>query len=116
MFSLNRAISEEKITYDGTQLRPHWILEQFDIQGHAMVAFEGPAEVTLDHMVDIEDVKKKAPIYSPLMLHFLGEWFIDSLDTGILLQHLFIAEIYESLFEKGIQNLQRKGNDIGCFI
>jgi uncharacterized protein len=98
--------------YDGLALSPHWIYRQFNLMGDAVVAFAGPADVPLDHMVDLEDVKKKAPIYSPRMLHFLGEWFIDSLDQGILLQHLFVAESYELLWEEGISDLTRRGNDL----
>lgn len=103
---------QKEITYDGTQLAPHWIYKQFDLLGNALVAFIGPGTVPLDHMVDITDVKKKAPIYSPKMLHFLGEFFIDSFDQGILMQHLFVANVYEWLWERGIKGVSRRGNDI----
>jgi len=100
------------LTYDGAQLAPHFLYRRFELMGDALVAFAGPADVALDHMVDLEDVKKKAPIASDRMLHFLGEWFIDSLDQGILLQHLFVGGIYECLLERGIRALRRRGNDI----
>ena len=103
---------EEPIRYDGTQLAPHWIYRRFAILGDAIVAFSGPADVPIQHMVDLEDVGKNAPIYSPRMLHFLGEWFVDSLDSGVLLQHLFVCEIYERLMERGVSGLRRTGNDI----
>jgi len=109
---LKTSYSNKQIPYDGTQLNSHWIYQNFDVLGDAIVAFQGKADVNLDHMVDLEDVKHKAPIYSPLMLHFIGEWFEDSLDKGILLQHLFVCEVYETLLEKGIQKLSRRGNDI----
>jgi uncharacterized protein len=98
--------------YDGTQLAPHWIYRNSGIQGNALVAFTGEAEVSLDHLVDLEDVRKKAPIYSPAMLHFIGEWFIDSLDQGILLQHLFTSAAYEHLWEVGVRDLAKRGNDL----
>lgn len=101
-----------EIPYDGTPLAPHWIYRKFDLLGDGLVAFQGPAEVSLDHLVDLEDVKKKAPIFSPKMLHFLGEFFIDSLDVGILLQNLFVGTVYELLWEKGGRDLSRKGNDL----
>jgi hypothetical protein len=104
--------ADKTILYDGLQLQPHWIYKNTGLQGNALVAFIGGANVPLDNMVDLEDVVKKAPIYSPKMLHFLGEWFIDSLDQGILLQHHFTSELYESLLEKGIQGLRKRGNDI----
>ena len=104
--------SETKIDYDGTQLAPHWIYRNFGITGDAVVAFIGAADVSLDHMVDLEDVRRKAPISSPRMIHFLGEWFQDSLENAILLQHLFICEAYELLWERGVAGLSRRGNDI----
>lgn len=91
---------EAEIPYDGTPLAPHWIYRKFNLLGDALVAFVGPAKVDLDHMVDLEDVKQNAPIYSPKMLHFLGEWFIDSLETGILLQHL-LWEMFINDFGNG---------------
>lgn len=103
---------ESRIDYDGSQLAPHWVYQRFDILGDALVAFAGEARVDLAHMVDLEDVKKKAPIYSPDMLHFIGEWFEDSLDSAILRQHLLVCEIYECLLERGITGLSRTGNDI----
>lgn len=112
MLILTTRLSRSPLKYSGEELTPHWIYRQFDILGNALVAFTGPAEVALDHMVDLEDVKHKAPIYSPRMLHFLGEFFIDSLDQGILLQHLFLCQIYEALWERGAGELHRRGNDI----
>lgn len=107
-----RLLVESSIKYDGKQLSPHWIYRHCDLIGDSVVVFQGEADVTLDHMVDLIDVKREAAIYSPLMLHFLGEWFIDSLDMGILLQHLFVANVYEVLWESGVKNLERRGNDI----
>ncbi len=98
--------------YDGTQLQPHWIYKNTGILGDALIAAIGGADVSLDHMVDQEDVLRQAPIYSPKMLHFLGEFFIDSLDQGILIQHLLAAEIYGLLWEKGARELTKRGNDI----
>jgi len=112
MNSLNTYLSEKNLTYDGTQLSPHWIYKNFELLGDSVISFVGPADVPTNHMVDLVDVKKDAPIYGPLMLHFIGEWFLDSLDYGILLQHLFACEIYELLWERGIQGLSRNGNDI----
>jgi hypothetical protein len=62
-------VEGREITYDGQQLAPHWIYRKFDLLGDAVVSFTGPCKVEIDEMVDIEDVKANAPIYSPLMLH-----------------------------------------------
>lgn len=103
---------DKRVDYDGNQLQAHWIYKNTGIKGNALVAFIGAANVPIDHMVDQEDVLNQAPIYSPRMLHFLGEWFIDSLDQGVLLQHLFTSELYESLLERGIRGMHKRGNDI----
>jgi hypothetical protein len=112
MDSLSIQFLTKTIPYLGIELKPHWIYQQTGILGNTLIAFLGPCEVTLDHMVDLEDVKKKAPIYSPEMVHFLGEFFIDSLNEGILLQHLLVATVYGWLWENGIRDLTRRGNDI----
>ncbi len=109
---LNTQFVETPLTYNGQQLQAHWIYKTWGIKGNALVAFIGPADVALESMVDQEDVLKKAPIYSPKMVHFIGEWFIDSLNEGILLQHLFTSELYESLWEAGVTGLSKRGNDI----
>lgn len=109
---LNTRILEPIIAYDGSQLSPHWNYRVYGIEGNSLVAFCGPANVSVDNMVDLEDVKKQAPIRSPKMLHFIGEWFIDSFEEGILLQHLFVHTVREALWEKGITRLSRRGNDI----
>ena len=99
--------------YNGEQLSPHWIYRQTKISGNTLIAFEGTADVSLDHMVDLEDVEKKAPIYSPRMLHFLGEFFIDSLETAIAYQHLLVFHLYEALVKQiGAQDFTRRGNDL----
>ena len=112
MDDLKTYLCDKPIDYDGSQLRNHWIYDEFDLLGNTIIAFVGSARVDLDHMVDKEDVRNKAPIYSPKMLHFIAEWFGDSLEQAILLQHLFINEIYELLLESGTKDLFRRGNDI----
>lgn len=104
--------TDRDIHYDGEQLAPHWIYRRFELMGNALVGFFGECDVALDHMVDLEDVKRQAPIYSPRMVHFIGEWFIESLNEGILLQHLFMCGVYEALLEQGVTGLRRRGNDI----
>ena len=105
---------EAPTKYDGLQLQPHWIYKHTGVLGNALIAFIGEADVAIDHMVDQEDVKKNAPIYSPKMIHFLGEFFIDSLDQGVLLQHLLACDCYEYLWEQGVKGLSKRGNDIYC--
>ena len=103
---------EAPLDYDGTQLSSHWIYRRFKLLGNSIVAFQGAADVKIEKMVDLEDVGNNAPIYSPKMLHFLAELFIDSFQEGILWQYLFIAQIYQELTEARVQELQKRGNDL----
>ena len=108
---LKTSFIEENIGYDGTQLAPHWIYRRFGLLGNAVVAFVGPAQVPVAHMVDQTDVRRNAPIGSPLMLHFLGEWFIDSFDFGIALQQLFLRNLFE-LLNRERRVVERRGSDL----
>jgi hypothetical protein len=80
--------------------------------GNALVAFQGEAKVDLENMIDLEDVARRSPIYSPSMLHFIGEFFQADLEKGIYLQHLLVSEIFEALLEKRGLELTKIGNDI----
>ena len=53
--------TDKEIKYIGSQLAPHWIYKNFNIQGDAIVAFCGECEVKLTEMVDIEDVINNEP-------------------------------------------------------
>lgn len=78
-------------TYDGAQLRAHWIADQTGHFGDAIVAFTGPAQVGATHMVDLEDVHAQAWIRSDDMLHFLIEHFDPDLPRMILRQRLLMT-------------------------
>lgn len=104
---------EHPLTYDGTQLRSHWIFEKFRILGDAMVAFAGPCQVTLDHMVDLVDVQNEKPIFSENMLHFVAEFFGRSLSETVALQRLFASTVQqELLFRINKVAVIRGGNDL----
>lgn len=102
---------EKEILYDGTQLKSHWILENFGLRGNALVSFVGPCDVKLDRMVDLEDVIQKKPIFSESMLHFIVEKFDADLEKMILCQRLLVSQIQQELFQRGI-SVVRKGNDL----
>lgn len=101
-----------QITYDGRQLAPHWIYRNFDLLGDAVVAFTGPCRVDLGEMVDLEDVKAQAPIYSPLMLHLIAEFFQTDLELAVYRQRLLIITAKELLEELTGQRVRRKGDDL----
>lgn len=105
--------SETKIDYDGSQLRSHWINNNFDLYGDAIVAFIGKCNVKKEHMVDLEDLQAGASIYSEQMLHFIIEHFDISLMETVCRQRLFVCSLKESLEEliRGIKII-RRGDDL----
>ncbi len=105
-------VTERQITYDGYQLAPHWIYRQFDLRGDAAVSFVGPCQVDLSEMVDIEDVKNAAPIYSPLMLHVIAEFFDGDLHQTVYQQRLLIVTAKELLETLTDRKVTRKGDDL----
>lgn len=105
-------ISDQQITYDGRQLAPHWIYRRHDMLGDAAVAFIGPCNVELTEMVDIEDVKKVDPIYSPLMLHFIIEFYECKLHQTVYRQRMLIVHAKEWLERRTTWRVERDGDDI----
>lgn len=103
----------ETMHYDGAQLRSHWIYDQTQIVGDAMVAFQGSAAVGPEHMVDLEDRTAKAWIRSDRMLHFLVEHFDTDLTRMILRQRLLVAILGEELHVARPEVIVvRRGNDL----
>jgi len=102
---------DKEIKYIGSQLRPHWIYENFHVLGDAIAAFCGEVDVKIDEMVDIEDVINNEPIYSKKMLNFIIEQFDIDLTSIVLAQRLFISIIKEVLEEYGI-SVKRCGDDL----
>jgi len=86
---------DEPISYDGSQLRAHWILDRFGLAGDALVAFGGPCSVRTDEIADLADVDGPG-ICADQMVHFLWESFRS---TDLLLashrQRLFAAQVRE---------------------
>lgn len=110
---IQHQFTDKPIKYDGLQLSHHWIYKNFDILGNAIVGFIGPCEVIIEHMVDLMDVKNNAPIYSPKMLHFIGEFFDSHLREAVFIQRLLIITIKEELEDRGVPGrIIRKGDDL----
>jgi len=104
---------DKEIEYTGAQLISHWIYKNHDIGGDAIVSFIGPCRVGIENMVDLEDVKRKDTIYSPRMLHFIIEFFDESLTLAVFRQRLFVVTIKEEL-ERIVKSGQiiREGDDL----
>ncbi len=101
----------ESLPYLGPELRPHYILSHFKIEGNALVAFKGPCDVKTDHLVDWEDKLQNDFIKAKEMLHFLGEFFGITLKEGIWIQRLLVSEIRAYLLSHGVK-AARDGDDL----
>lgn len=114
---MNYKFVQERIDYTGKQLRSHWIYENFEIPGDAIVAFCGVADVD-KYLVDMVDLSKKEYIYSENMLHFIVEHFSLDLEKTIAYQRLLIAIMCETLNNyPGVGGEQSEGStNKGCQI
>lgn len=105
--------ADETISYDGGQLRSHWILERFGIVGDAAVAFLGPCDVRFEHMVDVEDRIARSAISSQLMLHFIAEHFDADFTLAVYRQRVLMASMAEALNRRhGRPAVRREGSDL----
>jgi hypothetical protein len=103
---------EKEMPYTGPELRPHFLLEKFKIQGSAVAAFIGPCDVKTEHLVDWEDRLANDFIRSKLMVHFLGEFFGISLAEGVLYQRLFMAIAGQEIARTTGKVITRSGDDL----
>lgn len=108
-----------EIPYYGQELRPHWIAERTQRFGSSLVAFVGPCSVPTESLVDLEDRFVGDSIRARSMLHFLGEFFEDSLALTITRQRLLVALFGErlnrrlALMQAGL--VEREGDDLFAF-
>ena len=106
-----RWLSQE-IPYTGCELRSGWIADTAGIEGDALVAFVGPCEVPLEHMVDMEDVRRGVPIKAARMMHFLAEHFDTDLARTVLRQRLLVCLTAEILNQVISELVRRDGDDL----
>jgi hypothetical protein len=108
-----RVILEPRLDYDGSQLRPHFLRSQFGVQGDAVVAFRGAAEVRGANLVDLEDREQARFILSKDMLHVMLERFDTDLVRAVLVQRLLCALVADRVrAAAGREPVQRKGDDV----
>ncbi len=106
-------LTEERLTYDGSQLHSLWAFTQFDLQGDSIVAFRGPCGVRPDSMVDEADRKQGAEIRSEEMVHFIAEFFHPDLERAVILQRLLVCVVREVIEERSTTAfLSRRGDDL----
>lgn len=95
-------LPETCIVYDGTQL--HWDFGyRRGIIGDSAILFRGPASVSPQHLVDLEDAITSDVIISPDMFHILITKFHEPLLTAIYRQRYWIrclADVLEGFFDE----------------
>ncbi|MFM1872211.1 MAG: hypothetical protein RL398_1633 [Planctomycetota bacterium] len=102
----------ERIDYDGSQLRAHWLLDRFGLCGDACVAFRGACAVLGAEMADLADLDGPG-IAADDMVHFVWECF-DHQDLLLAThrQRLLSAQAGELLREWCSVPLRRDGDDL----
>ena len=104
---------QNEIIYTGLELNSVWIQEHAAVAGDCLLSFIGPADVPITNMVDLEDVKNNAPIYSPKMLHFLAYHPEIHLELAVSRQQIFVLLVIEWLQQQiKSARIRRRGNDI----
>ena len=103
--------------YDGSQLKPLYAYENHKILGPSVISWVGPCEITIEHMVDLEDKIANEEIRGDLMLHFIIEFFDQSLFSAVALQRLFASLVGDlvrkmSSVKLDANNFFRKGDDL----
>lgn len=108
---LTRYVTQE-FTYDGSQLRPLFAYQEFQMLGESLVAWQGPCCVANEHMKDGEDLFAGESIAGQKMLHFILELFEQPLLTMLGLQRLLAAMAQDILQQKSQQRIVRRGDDL----
>jgi len=103
---------DQKIEYDGTQLRSLFAYLDHQVLGDSVVSWGGACEVTFDHMIDGEDLLAGSKICGSEMLHFIFEIFDQSLAVGVFTQRLFASLVKDLIEEKTQVRLTRQGDDL----
>ena len=100
--------SAERIDYDGAQIHSLWAYRTFGLQGDSIVSFEGACSVPFENMVDLEDLRAKARIAGPHMLHLIVEHFDLDLEKAVLRQRLLVSLAKDAL----PAGIRRDGDDL----
>ena len=101
------------LAYDGAALAPLWAYRTLGIRGPSAVAFAGPCDVPLARLVDQEDVRRRAPIASRLMLHLIAEDFSGDLEGAVWRQRLLTAIALDLLRARPrTTRIRRDGDDL----
>ena len=104
-------------SYDGSQLVSLRNYLKHQLLGDSIVAWIGPCDVKVDHMVDGEDLLAGAEIRGELMLHFIVELFDSSLFAAVGLQRLLAGMVKDVVQLTSKESnltaaLRRDGDDV----
>lgn len=102
---------EKNICYTGKELSSLWIAEHAGTSDDAIVSFVGPADVPIEHMVDLEDVAASRPIWSANMLHLLIRHNNCPLNLAVTRGRLLVTIVADLLREHKV-NVLRRGDDL----
>ncbi len=91
---------EKESSYDGAQLRSLFAYLEYGLLGDSIVAWVGPCDVSIDHMVDGEDLLAKSEIRGARMVHFIVEKFQATLPEMVALQRLLAAIVKDAIATK----------------
>ena len=111
---MNQRWLRERIAYDGSQLRAHWILGKTGLVGDSVVAFRGSCRVVDGEMADLEDLLSHSEIAADDMVHCLIEVFDDGdIMRAVYLQRLVSAVALDTLrtLASGA-DIYRRGDDL----
>lgn len=103
---------KKRVKYDGTQMKPHWALLSFKIEGDSIVAFRGPCDIPDANILDLEDLLAKKKIRGRDMAHFIIEHFSADLEKGVLYQRIFASIVRDVIEKQSGCKLRRDGDDI----
>lgn len=110
---------ESQECYNGSQLVSLRNYLIHGLLGDSVVAWTGACDVSIEHMVDGEDLLENSRICGGEMLHFIIEKFDVSLFAAVTLQRLFAGIVRDQLVhfatnQELAQKLHREGDDLFC--
>lgn len=103
---------DQNLDYDGSQLHSLFAYRTAGVAGDSIVAFRGACAVTVDSMVDVEDLRNGETIQARSMLHFIAEHFEATLTPMVLRQRLFARMVGAELQASGVAGVSVVGDDV----
>ena len=96
---------DKEFSYDGSQLRSLFAYLDYRVQGTSIISWIGGCDISIEHMIDGEDLLAGETIAGSRMLHFIIERFETQLFGAVALQRLMAAIVLDLLRERVAQAL-----------